>query len=130
MSTIPYKLYIQLSKCCNIEFFDACSANAASDEKIMGHVEESSLVIFLTSTQGNGDIPSLAEKFFSLLFNTNGHLLKKKETAVLGFGSSAYPIFCGGAAKISEKLDQVGAIELIPLGKCDAVKGESKSFSK
>jgi len=96
----------------------------------MGHVEESSLVIFLTSTQGNGEIPSLGEKFFSLLFNTNGHLLKKKETAVLGFGSSAYPIFCGGAAKISEKLAQVGAIELIPRGECDAVKGESKSFSK
>ena len=121
---------MQLSKCCNIEFFDACSANAASDEKIMGHVEESSLVIFLTSTQGNGEIPALAEKFFSFLFDTNGHLLKKKETAVLGFGSSAYPIFCGGAAKISEKLAEVGAIELIPRGECDAVKGESKSFCK
>ena len=96
----------------------------------MGHVEDSSLVIFLTSTQGNGEIPSLAEKFFSLLFDTNDHLLKNKETAVCGFGSSAYPIFCGGGAKISEKLESCGAIELIPRGECDAIKGETKSFSK
>lgn len=58
--------------------------NAASDEGIMNHVKAATLIIFVTSTQGNGELPSLAKKFFMVLFDKNGSLLSGKDCAVLG----------------------------------------------
>ena len=121
---------MQLNKCCDTTFFNACGINAPTDPHIMSSVQAATMVIFMFSTQGNGEIPSLSEKFFSLLFGANKHILKGKECAVLGFGSSAYPIFCGGAAFISKMLAKSGAIEVVPQGKCDAVKGEAQAFQK
>ena len=125
-----YDLGAILSASCNVTFFDACSVNASKDGKILSLIESSTLTIFVTSTQGNGEIPSLAHKFFSFLFDDNGHVLSRKHCAVLGFGSSAYPIFCGGSAEISRRLSQIRAKEVIPRGECDAVKGESPTFYK
>ncbi len=117
-----------LRQCSNITFFDACGANAALDEDIMHHLRAASLVIFVISTQGNGEIPSLSAKFFSFLFGENRHLLTSKKTAVLAFGSSAYPIFCGAGAYISNMLEKYGATEVVPRANCDAVKGEATTF--
>eukprot|EP00581_Thalassiosira_minuscula_P018097 CAMPEP_0183714154 /NCGR_PEP_ID=MMETSP0737-20130205/8790_1 /TAXON_ID=385413 /ORGANISM="Thalassiosira miniscula, Strain CCMP1093" /LENGTH=1265 /DNA_ID=CAMNT_0025943059 /DNA_START=110 /DNA_END=3907 /DNA_ORIENTATION=+ len=117
-----------LSKAYSVTFFDACGPNAATDTDVMGRVQASKLVIFVSSTQGNGVIPSLSEKFFSSLFGDNSQLIKGKECAVLGFGSSSYPIFCGGAVFISNMLARCGATELVARGECDAVRGEDKTF--
>ena len=125
----PQKPIVQLSSCCSITFFDACGVNAPSDPKIMSQVKDAKMVIFVSSTQGNGEIPSLSVNFFSRLFGENGYLLKEKECAVLGFGSSAYPIFCGGAVFISTMLARCGAMELVFRGECDAVKGEGQTFN-
>lgn len=125
-----YDLGAILSASCNVTFFDACSVNASKDGKILSLIESSTLTIFVSSTQGNGELPSLAHKFFSFLFDDNGHVLSRKNCAVLGFGSSAYPIFCGGSAEISRRLSQIRAREVIPRGECDAVKGESPTFYK
>ena len=38
-----------------------------------------------------------------------------------GFGSSAYPIFCGGAALLSRMLSASRAKEVVSRGECDAV---------
>ena len=115
---------------CNVSFFDACGANAAEDSDIHSLIKSSTMTIFVTSTQGNGELPSLSTKFFSLLFDEHPHLLRRKKCAVLGFGSSAYPIFCGAAAYLSKKLAEAEAKEVIHRGQCDAVKGESQEFYK
>jgi len=118
-----------LRQCSNITFFDACSANAALDEDILHHIGAASLVIFVSSTQGNGEIPSLSKKFFSLLFSDeNGYLLADKKAAVLAFGSSAYPMFCNAGLLISDMLKKCGANEIVPRANCDAVKGEATTF--
>ncbi|KAL9178842.1 hypothetical protein ACHAXT_003973 [Thalassiosira profunda] len=113
---------------CNITFFDACGVNAARDANILDLIEQSALTIFVTSTQGNGELPSLASKFFSFLFDENSHVLAGKQTACLGFGSSAYPIFNGAIDLLKKRLKKSKAKELIPSGKCDAVKGEASVF--
>ncbi|KAL7535297.1 LOW QUALITY PROTEIN: hypothetical protein ACHAXR_007456, partial [Thalassiosira sp. AJA248-18] len=114
-----------LRSCSNVSFFDACGVLEAN---VMALIQSSTLTIFVSSTQGNGELPSLSHKFFSFLFDKNGHLLTGKQCAVLGFGSTAYPVFCGAAIHLSKKLAQVGAEEVIPLGKCDYVKGEAGTF--
>ena len=113
-----------LRSCYNVSFFDACGINM--DVALL--VETATLTIFVSSTQGNGELPSLSHKFFSLLFNDHNHLLTGKQCAVLGFGNSNYPIFCGAGAEISRKLRKIGAKEVIRRGECDAVQGESSTF--
>jgi sulfite reductase (NADPH) flavoprotein alpha-component len=59
------------------------------------------LIIF-TSTHGLGDPPSNANKFISLIKKTEQQ--QKINVSVVGFGSKAYPDFCGFAHKIDELL--------------------------
>ena len=47
-------------------------------------IESTTLTIFVSSTQGNGELPSLSRKFFSFLFAEYGYLLEGKQCAVLG----------------------------------------------
>jgi len=112
----------------NSEFIDACRSSSVDETKVVRSINSAELIVFVTSTQGNGDIPSASKKFFSFLFSKCANELADKECAVLGFGSSAYPVFCGGAAILSRHLSTVGAIEVIPRGECDAIKGEAMAF--
>jgi sulfite reductase alpha subunit-like flavoprotein len=122
------KLGSTLRACSQVSFFDCCGTNSAEDLQIMSLIDSATLCIFITSTQGNGELPSLSRKFFLNLFGKKGHLLLEKNCAVLGFGSSAYPIFCGAAAELSRNIAENGGKELIPSGLCDAVKGEGITF--
>ncbi len=104
-------------------FVDACGANATEDMlEVFPLLQAATLVIFVSSTQGNGELPSLARKFFSVLFDKNGSILCGKHCAVLGFGSSSYPIFCGAASQLSKMLAKVNATEVVPHGRCDSAK--------
>jgi len=83
-ASYAYDLGAILSSSCNVNFFDACGVNASKDGKVLSLIESSTLTIFVSSTQGNGELPSLARKFFSFLFYDNGHVLAGKQVAVLG----------------------------------------------
>ena len=52
----------------------------------------------------------------------------QKPFAVLGFGSSMYPKFCGGAEQVFGALEGAGGKSLLPLGKCDEQTGEESNF--
>lgn len=55
-------------------------------------------IIVFTSTHGLGDAPSNASKFISLINKTEQN--QKINVSVVGFGSKAYPNFCGYAQEI------------------------------
>lgn len=118
-----------LRSCCNVTFFDACGTTGQGPADILPLIESSTLTVFVSSTQGNGELPSLSQKLFTFLFDKNGSCLSGKKVAVLGFGSSAYPVFCGAAMHLSKKLTENRAIEVIPRGECDSVKGEAITFN-
>lgn len=111
-----------------VTYLDACGTNAAIDKQIWTKIKDTSLCIFITSTQGNGELPSLSRKFFSTLFDKKNRLIMDKQCAVLGFGSSAYPVFCGAAEELSSQIGKHGGLEVVSCGKCDAVKGEEMAF--
>lgn len=71
-------------------------------------------IIVFTSTHGLGDAPSNANKFISILKkHTQEH---KTHFSVVGFGSKAYPDFCGFAKKADALLeDQRWAERFLPL---------------
>jgi sulfite reductase (NADPH) flavoprotein alpha-component len=66
------------------------------------------LIIF-TSTHGLGDPPSNASKFVSLIDKTGQQ--QKINVSVVGFGSTAYPDFCGFARDIDTLLSKQNWVE-------------------
>jgi len=90
--------------------------------------ERASLVIVMSSTYGSGDPPACAEALHDhLLDGVPG--LRGKPYAVVGFGSSQYPKFCGGAEQLDDAMQGCGARRMLPLAKCDAQGGEVATFN-
>jgi sulfite reductase (NADPH) flavoprotein alpha-component len=70
------------------------------------------------STQGEGEPPEAAKKFYSHLFENNASL-PKLNFGVLALGDTAYPLFCKTGEDVDQRLEQLGGNRVVPLQKCD-----------
>lgn len=80
--------------------------------------KESHLIVVI-STQGEGEPPAAARKFYDYLYQTPDLNLSKLQFAVIGLGDSAYPLFCKASEDIDAQLAALGAQRSFPLRKCD-----------
>ncbi|HAD80198.1 MAG TPA: hypothetical protein DCF99_13530, partial [Flavobacteriaceae bacterium] len=62
-------------------------------------IEKEEFLILIFSTQGDGDLPQNAQKFYDNLSNSD---LKLNQTkfAVFGLGDTSYPFFCKSGEEI------------------------------
>lgn len=81
-------------------------------------IEKEEFIIFIISTQGDGDLPQNAQKFYDNLSNLNSNLASTKY-AVLGLGDTSYPFFCKSGEEIDELFHRLGANRAISLVKTD-----------
>jgi sulfite reductase (NADPH) flavoprotein alpha-component len=81
-------------------------------------LEKESLVLFVMSTQGEGEFPQNAVAFYEKLKASEASL-NKVSFAVLGLGDSSYPLFCNAGLLLDEVLAEKGAKRLLPLVKAD-----------
>jgi len=81
-------------------------------------LEKESLVVFVMSTQGEGEFPQNAVAFYEKL-KTSEVNLSKVSFAVLGLGDSSYPLFCNAGVLLDEVLAEKDAKRLLPLVKAD-----------
>lgn len=81
-------------------------------------LEKESLVLFVMSTQGEGEFPQNAIPFYEKLKASNANL-SKVSFAVLGLGDSSYPLFSNAGILLDEVLAEKGAKRLLPLVKAD-----------
>jgi len=72
----------------------------------------------VVSTQGDGEPPAAAKKFYKYLFEGEVKLPNLKY-GVIALGDSAYPLFCQTGADIDAQLQQLGGQRIITLQKCD-----------
>lgn len=81
-------------------------------------IEKEKILLFVMSTQGEGEFPQNALKFYNYLRNTD---VKFKNTsyAVFGLGDSSYPLFCNAGILLDQILEEKGAKRLLPLVKGD-----------
>ncbi|NXG34768.1 NOS2 protein, partial [Dromaius novaehollandiae] len=108
--------------------------NCAFDTKIMCmdeykicDLEKETLLLVVTSTFGNGDSPNNGKALKNSLLTLK--LLRKKiRYAVFGLGSTMYPEFCAFAHTIDQKLAQLGASQLTPVGEGDELNGQEEAF--
>jgi sulfite reductase (NADPH) flavoprotein alpha-component len=81
-------------------------------------LEKESLVLFVMSTQGEGEFPQNAVAFYEKLKASEVNL-SKVSFAVFGLGDSSYPLFCNAGVLLDEVLLEKGAKPLLPLVKAD-----------
>ncbi len=70
------------------------------------------------STQGDGEPPAAAKKFFDHIHQNNTQLSKLKY-GVLALGDTAYPQFCKVGEDLDTQLNKLGGERVISLQKCD-----------
>ncbi|MES2649063.1 MAG: flavodoxin domain-containing protein [Bacteroidota bacterium] len=79
--------------------------------------KENNLLVII-STQGDGDPPIAAQKFYDHLHATSDKL-NDTSYAVLALGSSSYPQFCKTGIEVDEQLNRLGGKRILPVLKCD-----------
>uniref|UniRef100_A0A8C5JFF3 Nitric oxide synthase n=1 Tax=Junco hyemalis TaxID=40217 RepID=A0A8C5JFF3_JUNHY len=95
------------------------------DEYNICDLENETLLLVVTSTFGNGDSPGNGKVMFTSEVNL---LFISCRYAVFGLGSSMYPEFCAFAHTIDQKLAQLGASQLTPVGEGDELNGQEEAF--
>ncbi|SEP98319.1 diflavin oxidoreductase [Flavobacterium urocaniciphilum] len=89
-------------------------------------LEKESLVLFVMSTQGEGEFPQNAVTFYENLKASKADL-SKVSYAVLGLGDTSYPLFANAGILLDEALAEKGAKRLLPLVKADVDFAETVS---
>lgn len=70
------------------------------------------------STQGEGEPPAAAKKFFDYVYQNNISL-SKLNYGVLALGDTSYPLFCKAGEDVDEQLQKLGGKRIVPLQKLD-----------
>ncbi|MBI2275694.1 MAG: flavodoxin domain-containing protein [Bacteroidetes bacterium] len=78
--------------------------------------EENLFVVI--STQGDGEPPVAAQKFYDHI-HRNGFRLDQVKYSVLALGDSSYPLFCKTGEEVDAQLEKLGGSRLVPMRKCD-----------
>ena len=74
--------------------------------------------ITVISTQGEGEPPIAAQKFYDHIHN-NGFKIPDMKYAVLALGDTSYPMFCKTGEDVDSQLEKIGANRIVPIAKCD-----------
>ncbi len=75
---------------------------------------------FLTviSTQGEGEPPASAKKFYDHI-HQNGFKLPKIKYGVLALGDTSYPMFCKAGEDVDQQLGHLGGERILDIQRCD-----------
>jgi sulfite reductase (NADPH) flavoprotein alpha-component len=75
-------------------------------------------LLAVISTQGEGDPPDAAKKFYDHI-HQNGFQLNKLKFGVLALGDTSYPLFCKAGEVVDAQLERLGGKRFIDIQKCD-----------
>ncbi|KAG9394832.1 Iron-only hydrogenase CysJ-fused [Carpediemonas membranifera] len=93
----------------------------AVDKITPNEIAKSELVVYITSTFGNGEHPDSAAAFWEWLSDSSlaDDTFTGTQFAVMGLGSKAYPLFCKAAEEVHDRMAELGGVALCPFGKGD-----------
>jgi sulfite reductase (NADPH) flavoprotein alpha-component len=74
--------------------------------------------VTVISTQGDGEPPIAAKKFYNHI-HQNGFTVPKLKYGVLALGDTSYPLFCKTGEEVDAQFEKLGATRFAPLQKCD-----------
>lgn len=88
------------------------------------------LLLVITSTFGNGEMPSNGKDFLQWLKQQAPGSLDGLSYSVLGIGSTVYEQFCAAGIAVDKALNRAGANCAVPLHKGDEIKGQAETFKQ
>ncbi|MCG8581285.1 MAG: sulfite reductase flavoprotein subunit alpha [Bacteroidales bacterium] len=95
------------SECYNMDKYD------------VGRLPSENKLLLVISTDGEGELPPNARKFYQLLQHEEMPMLNKLQYAVCALGDSSYDHFCGAGKMMDKQLQNLGAHPIINRVDCD-----------
>lgn len=86
-------------------------------------------VVFVSSSTGQGDVPTNGENFYSELEKTELDLSKTKY-AVCALGDSSHTNFCGAGKKIDARMEALGATRIADRLECDGDDEGAREYTE
>ena len=84
----------------------------------LGDLAKEEYLFTVISTQGDGEPPAAAKKFYDHI-HQNSIRLDKLKYSVLALGDTSYPLFCKAGEDVDLQLNKIGGQRILPLRKCD-----------
>lgn len=91
---------------------------ASLDQYKLTELPKEEYFITVISTQGDGEPPVGAKKFYDHIHH-NGFKLPQLKYGVLALGDTAYPLFCKTGEDVDKQFEYLGGQRIAPLQKCD-----------
>jgi sulfite reductase (NADPH) flavoprotein alpha-component len=88
------------------------------DQYRMNDLSKEEYFLTVISTQGEGEPPATAKKFYDHI-HLNGFKLDKLKFGVLALGDTSYPLFCKVGEDVDTQLEKLGGERIVTLTKCD-----------
>lgn len=117
------------------DVFDSISKESSADIKIneMNDIDIESFkdmknVMFISSTTGQGDVPTNGDDFFNKLSEADVDL-SNMNYAICGLGDSSHTYFCGGPKKIDKRMVELGANKVADSHECDGDDDGAREYS-
>ncbi len=88
------------------------------DQYRLSDLEKEEYAFFVISTQGDGEPPLTAKKFYDHI-HKEALKLDKLKYSILALGDTSYPLFCKAGEDVDAQLGKLGAKAVIPVQKCD-----------
>lgn len=91
---------------------------AALDQYRLTDLSREENLFVVISTQGDGEPPAAAQKFYDHI-HRNGFRLDQVKYSVLALGDTSYPYFCKTGEDVDSQLEKLGGKRVVPIRKCD-----------
>lgn len=91
---------------------------ASLDQYRLTDLPKEEYFLAIISTQGDGEPPAAAKKFYDHI-HLNGFKFDKLKYSVLALGDTSYPLFCKAGEDVDAQLQKLGGKRIAPLRKCD-----------
>ncbi|MBN4004697.1 nitric oxide synthase oxygenase [Nostoc sp. LPT] len=100
------------------------------DEYNVDTLTSEKLLLVVTSTFGNGEMPGNGKRFLKSLKQQPVGSLNTLNYSVLGIGSTVYEHFCAAGIAVDKVLARLGANCIVLLHKGDEIKGQADTFKE
>lgn len=98
------------------------------DQYRLNDLQKEEYFFAIISTQGDGEPPATAKKFYDHIHN-NGFKVDKLKYGVLALGDTSYPLFCKAGEDVDVQLQKLGGERVFDLAKCDVdYESEAKGW--